>query len=95
MKEVISLLETQIVELQEKREALADVASKDVLDLLDELIIKTKGELKGIKFTLEFSGSDNKRVRGYSRLEIFKIIIPLIDLGSRFIAWLVENFPWS
>lgn len=95
MKEVISLLETQIVELQEKREALADVANKEVLDVLDELIIETKGKLKGIKFSLEISGNDSKGVRGYSRLEIFNAAISVIDLGLRFIAWLKENFPWS
>lgn len=95
MKEVISLLKAQIVELQDKREALADVANKEVLDLLDELIIETRGKLKGIEFSLENSGKSSKRVRDYSRLEIFNMIIPIIDLGSRFIVWLSENFPWS
>lgn len=95
MKEVIFLLEAQIVELQDKREALANVANKEVLDLLDELIIETRGKLKGIEFSLETSGNGSKGMRGYSRLEIFNTIIPVIDLGSRFIAWLSENFPWS
>lgn len=94
MKEVISLLEAQLRELKEKKEILADVANKDVLDVLDDLIIDTRGRLKGVELALEFSGRDSGGKRGNSRWQAFSAVIGLIELGSRFLSWLAETFPW-